>query len=239
MTMPIRRVEWTTLYNLLGNRRSEQYWVPGEHLSIIGPTQAGKTYLMLCLFPLRRYVTYYVAKAEDKTLKGLTGKKQGDNRFRKIGDYSYRHNWEYRILLWPESDQLEDEAKQQHVFYRALRQQFRERGWTIVVDEVAYFCDIKLGNVLANYWRRASSLKLSLMAATQRPAGVPLLMYSAPHHLFFFRFQDETDLKRIGGIGWINRQEIRETVSKLGRYEFLYIHTPSGYMAISKAEKNT
>jgi hypothetical protein len=235
--MAIKKIEWTELYVGLGNDKNSYFWRPGEHLSVIGPTQAGKTYLLLCLFPLRRYITYYVAKAEDPTLAGLTGKKQGDNRFIKIRDYADRKDWEYRIMLWPKSDKLEDEIHQQRIFYRALEQQFRERGWTVVVDEVAYFVDLRLGRTLSSYWRRGSSLKLSLVAATQRPSGVPLLMYEMPHHLFFFRFKGETDLKRIGGIGWLDRNEIREAVSRLQQYEFLYIHVPSGYMAISKARK--
>lgn len=233
----IQRIDWSNLYSQLGDRQSSIYWKPGEHLSIIGATQAGKTYLMLCLFPLRNYVTLYVSKAEDPTLKGLTAKKMGDERFTKLLDYSDRKKWEYRLLLWPKADRLEDEYNQQVVFYRALSQQFAERGWTIGVDEVAHFVDLKLDKALSSIWRRGSSLKVSLVGATQRPVGVPLLMYSMPHHLFFFRYGDERDLKTIGGIGWIDRQVIRETVSRLAQYEFLYIHTPSGYMAISKAEK--
>lgn len=232
MASNIPQIDWTELYSRFGDKKDQIYWRPGEHLSIIGPTQAGKTYLMLCLFPLRQYVTLYVSKAEDRTLNGL--QKDG---FRKIRDYSDRKKWDFRLLLWPKYDAPGDELTQQFVFWRALHQQFRERGWTVAVDEVAYFCDLKLDKQLASYWRQGSSLKLSLMGATQRPSGVPLLMYGMPHHLFFFRFQDETDLKRIGGIGWINRTAIRETVSRLGQYQFLYIHVPSGYMVISKAEK--
>jgi hypothetical protein len=233
----ITTLTWAELSKKLANRRDDIFWQPGEHLSIIGPTQAGKTYLMLCLFPLRQYITYYVAKAQDKTLNGLTSRKHGELRFNRIADYHDRQDWNYRVLLWPKADGLEDEHNQAVKFYYALSRQFRERGWTIAIDEIAHFVDIGLTKALAAYWRRGASLKLSLMAATQRPAGVPLLMYAMPHHLFFFRYRDETDLKRIGGIGYLDRKEIKSVVSNLERYQFLYIHVPTGFMCVSKAER--
>src|SRR4029078_3145042 len=121
----IPHLTWDQLSRRLADRRDDIFWEAGEHLSIIGPTQAGKTYLMLCLFPLRQYITYYVAKAQDKTLNGLTGKKYGDQRFRRIPDYHDRQDWQYRILLWPKADGLEDERNQAIKFYYALDRQFR------------------------------------------------------------------------------------------------------------------
>jgi hypothetical protein len=63
-------------------------------------------------------------------------------------------------------------------------------------------------------------------------------MYDMPHHLFFFRFGDENDLKRIGGIGYLESKQIRNTVARLEQYTFLYIHTPTGSMFVSKVEEN-
>jgi hypothetical protein len=62
------------------------------------------------------------------------------------------------------------------------------------------------------------------------------MAYDQATHLFFFRFQDENDLKRIGGIGWLDSRVIRETVSRLQRYDFLYINTVTGRKVISRYE---
>ena len=55
-------------------------------------------------------------------------------------------------------------------------------------------------------------------------------MYDQSSHLFFWRDNDETNLKRIGGIGWLQSKPIRETVAGLDPYQFLYIQTRTGDM---------
>jgi len=46
-------------------------WNPGEHLSVIAPTGAGKTTLVGGLLDLRRYVLALDPKGGDSTLSGL------------------------------------------------------------------------------------------------------------------------------------------------------------------------
>lgn len=233
--MAITETDWRKLYSRLSF--SDDRWVQGEHVSIIGPTGAGKSFLMKRLLPLRTWVTIYAAKAEDDTLDSLTSKKTPKSeRYVRITRWPASEN-DKRILLWPKYIYPGDEYKQQSIFYEALREQFAERSWTIAIDEVSYFVKpLRLENSLQAYWFQGRSLGLTLVAATQRPRGVPLLMYDMPTHLFFFRFNDENDLERIGGIGYLNRKEIRNTVARLERHQFLYIHVPTGTMLLSKAE---
>lgn len=226
----INRIEWSELTASLarGNRR----WQQGQHVSIIGSIGAGKTYLGLRLLMLHQYLVIFGSKPQDKELTTFARK----HSFSSIDKWP-PHITDERVIVWPKYRQPGDEAKQRIVFANAIGGIFYEGAWTLFVDEVFYWCDrLRLKDYLQAVWLQGRSLHLSLVAATQRPKGVPLTMYDQPTHLFFFRYNDKNDLDRIGNIGYLNRNDIRDAVARLDRYEFLYIHVPSGYMAISKAE---
>lgn len=224
----IPKIDWSSLYARLA--RGKHRWQQGEHVSIIGPTGAGKTFLGLRLLPLHPYTIILAAKAEDKTLKDY-GKREGYTTLRQWPP----NDWDDRSIIWPKYEQPGDEFKQRIVFVQAVNGIFAERNRTLFIDEVSYFTQtLKMERFLSAIWQQGRSLKLSFMAATQRPKGVPLLMYDQPHHLFFFRFGDENDLKRIGGIGWLESKAIRNTVARLERHEFLYIYVPDSEMYRSK-----
>lgn len=226
--MTIARIEWVDLYTRL--ERGKKRWKRGEHLSIIGPTGSGKTYLGLHLLPMRSYVAVLENKMADDTI----------TRYAKENDYEIikewpPSSWRDRCIVWPSYKQPGDEYKQRRVFVAAIGTIFSERIWTVFIDEVSYFTHtLKMEPYLKALWEQGRSIKISFMAATQRPKAVPMHMYDQPTHLFFFRFRDENDLKRIGGIGYLDRKEIQQEVAHLEKHEFLYIHIPSGYMAISR-----
>jgi hypothetical protein len=109
-------------------------------------------------------------------------------------------------------------------------------GWTVYVDEAYYFSKVlKFDDLLKIYWTQARSNDVTLVAATQRPRDVPLLMYDQATHLFFFRFRDKRDLDRLSEIGWLDGKQIKETVSTLNQHDFLYINNVTGEMCISRA----
>lgn len=228
--MAITRLQWHEIENRL--TRSSARWKQGEHISIIGPTGSGKTFLGLKLLPIRDYVSIFASKPRDDLLKSW-GKR---NRYTTIKEWPPSHI-DKRVILWPPYKGPKDKLKQAFVFQRAIHEQFHAGGWTMFVDEAFYWQMLGLSEELEAVWIQGRSIKLSLVAATQRPKGVPLLMYDQPSHLFFFRFSDENDLKRIGGIGWLDRKEIQQSVSRLERYEFLYIYVPNGEMMISRVEE--
>ncbi len=231
--MTIKTIDWNSLTARLA--KGSDRWHQGEHVSIIGPTGAGKTYLGLRLLPLHPYTIIFGAKAVDSTLTSYA-KEEGYTVIPRWPP----NDWDDRSVIWPKYKQPGDENKQRAIFAEAINAIFAERNRTLFIDEVSYFKNrLKLESYLLALWEQGRSLKLSFLAATQRPKGVPLQMYDMPHHLFFFRFGDENDLKRIGGIGYLESKNIRNTVARLERYEFLYIHTPTGSMFRSKVEENT
>jgi hypothetical protein len=209
-------------------------WHQGDHLSIIGPTNSGKTTLLLKLLYKRDYVTIIGTKPEDDTL----------SNFRKVHkEYQITPVWppaqaSYRNILWPKYTQPGDENKQRRAIDYALRSMFTDRGWCVVADEIWYLSNVlKLDGLLQSYYLQGRSIGLTLAGATQRPRGVPLEMYSQATHLFLFRTGDDYDRQRLGEIGMANTRLIRDTLETLPFRTFLYVNAATGEMCISRVQK--
>lgn len=199
-------------------------WRQGEHVSLIGPTRLGKTTLAFALAQQRRkWSCGLITKPRDSTFTAL-----GRNGWKIARDWPppplARH-----VLLWPRFRHPSDADNQARVFDTALGQMFTRGAWCVIADEIRYM-DKRLG--LAHwfelYWLQGSAMKLSLMALTQRPAHVPLEVYDQATHLFFFRDNDDANLKRIGGVGWLSSRTIREAVASLEGHDVLYVNARTG-----------
>lgn len=207
-------------------------WRQGEHLSLIGPTGGGKTTLALQLLPRREWVTVLATKPADPTL----------NKLRRQG-YKLIEKWPppaltQRVLLWPRFRGRRDMVPQRAAIAEALTEMFAAGGWCIFVDELSYLSQmLRLDTDLRLLWQQGRALNLTLVGATQRPAWVPLEMYSQATHLFFWRTTDRTDLGRIGGLGGIDPGLVRQRVSRLAPHETLYVNTRTGEMLVTKADR--
>lgn len=212
-------------------------WRQGEHVSYIGPTGSGKTTLALSLLDVRSYVVALATKPRDKTMDKLVR----STGWRKIASWEDRPpiigNGQ-RLVLWPSFRKPEDIHRQQYEIDRALRTIFTAGAWTIFADELFYLGkQLKLNPLLELIWTQGRSLDLSLVGGTQRPAHVPLLAYDQATHLFFWRDNDETNLRRIGGLGGLHSGAIRSTVAALPKHVALYVNTRTGEMFTTLAPK--
>lgn len=208
-------------------------WKQGEHVALIGPTGMGKTTLGLDLLELREYVTVIGTKPKDDTLAKFAKKK----RYTVVPTFPSQFDEDHpRLILWPRMKRFKDMGKQRQAIGHGLQTIFTQGSWAVFADEVSYISnDLKLEPFLKLIWQQGRSLGISLMAGTQRPAWVPVLIYDQSTHLFFWRDNDETNLRRIGGIGHLNAAEIRDTVARLPKYVFLYVNSRTGKMIVSKA----
>ena len=213
-------------------------WQQDEHVGLIGPTGTGKSNLTYQILPLRDYVTFFATKPRDDTLEKFS-RKAG---YVKIPDWPptkgrgpLKHELTAREMpkriLWPDAKQLHARVHQADVFYRAMTDIYAQGGWCIVWDEFWYMCQmLKLeteGRVLL---QQARSNKISFVMGAQRPSRIPLELFDQASHLFFSRDNDERNLERISGIGWLASDPIRYLVASLDRYEFLYVNTREGWM---------
>lgn len=210
-------------------------WDQGEHVTLIGPTGQGKTTLARHILPRRNYVVNFVTKKTDPLIQEF--KRDGYKVMKSWGDTP--HHTAPRVLLQPPFVKTEPrERVQREEFSLALDRAFDEESWTVYLDEVLYITgDLGLERKVKRLWHQGRSLGVSVVAGTQRPAMVPLLAYSQATHLFFWRNTDETDIKRLGGLGGMDNRLIREIVARLAKHEVLYLNTRTGELVRTKVRK--
>lgn len=232
----IPRVPWDEFVALMD-------WQQGEHVSLIGPTGQGKTTLALDLLRRKRsYNVLLAAKPKDRTLDGL--RRQGWQMARSWPPPRSRAPLTasgapqfHRVLLWPKFARLTDARHQAEVFRHALHEIFGAGGWCVFADDLNYLMKLGLREEFEAMWYQGRSIGLSLVASVQRPAWVPLLVYSQATHLFFWHTNDARDLKTISGLNGANDRTVKAVVEALPKHDVLYVNSRTGEQAITRVRR--
>lgn len=209
----------------------------GEHISIVGPTGSGKSVvgIELCKLiatrstpvakgsALRRptHVTVLGTKPKDETLSALH--QQG---WPIIKTWPPAYGEEH-CIVWPRSRKANPQQMQAKVFEVLLDEIYVEGGQTVFIDEAAYFerplpKGLGLSSTMENFWSNMRSNKVTVIAATQRPRHVSLLMWSENSWFFIFPPKDERDLVTVAQASG-RRYDVVNVVENLGGYEFLCV----------------
>lgn len=218
----------------------------GEHISIFASTGDGKTHLIRHgLLPhfQRDPVLILDVKRDRGTLSGIGKIIQGfptwdqrlKYRIRKHNSNKWKRDPEwYRLqppmYRWSEQPRQENREwrKARNAVGTAVDKVMHEGGWCLVADDVALITDtrqpsLNLAAPMRNVWKMGRDRPVTLIAATQQPAGAPSEMYDQPTHLFLGGSEDERRHERLAEIGG-NRKLLTETVNTLQEKEFLYVH---------------
>lgn len=201
-------------------------WSQGEHVLLSGPTGSGKTTMMQQLVERRSHVVIFVSKMKDPTFqkefKGwerLTDWPKGGPR-----------PWQRRILLWPKPGATLEETKQiqRDVFKRALNEIARQGNRCVVIDESLMMNDPKilgLGNEVGMLHYYGRSAGITMVDLTQRPAWIPVVIYSSVTHAYIAKTRDHNDIKRLSELGGMDSRQIGNNLSTLSdRHDFVYLN---------------
>jgi hypothetical protein len=211
-------------------------WKQNQHVGLIGPTDSGKSTLSYAILPMRKFVTFFATKPNDDVLESYARK----GGFKRITDWpptkgKYRRAFTAeempRRLLWPDATTLGSVGRQRVVFRKAFEDIYTQGGWCTVWDEFWMMTNIlDMEDEARIMLQQARSNDISFVMGAQRPSRIPLELFDQTTHLFFWRDNDEVNLKRVGGVGWLASGPIRAFVANLEPHQVLYINTRSGQM---------
>lgn len=219
-------------------------WRQNQHVGLIGPTDSGKSTLSFSILPMRKYVTFFATKPRDATLDVFATK----GGYKRIEDWPPRTRLHRvvtaeqmpRRLLWPDARSLNSGPRQAEVFRRAFADIYTSGGWCTVWDEFWMMCNmLGMEDEARIMLQQARSMDIAFVMGAQRPSRIPLEVFDQSSHLFFWRDNDEVNLKRIGGIGWLASGPIRSFVANLDPYQVLYINSRRGWMYRTTAPELT
>lgn len=130
--------------------------------------------------------------------------------------------------MWPKAPKASEAARHhRNVFLPLLDQIYAEGGQTVCIGEAAYFerplpSGLGMSGQLEQFWSTARSLKLTVVADTQRPRHVSRLMWSEPAWVFIFPLEDDDDLKRVAELSG-RKLDVYNIGKQLGGHEFLCV----------------
>ena len=227
-TPPTLDVEWGDFWAWF---RGE--WNQGEHITMVGPTGWGKTTLAIEILALRRYLVAFAVKGKDKTMEKMID----------TLDMERQQVWTpevaNRICLWPPIQGAERDfrLRQRAVFLDAMNRIFRSGAWCTYFDEVSYLSDtLKLDDELKFFLNQGRSSGISVVAATQRPAFIPLAFYDMATHLFLWKFNDHRNAQRVAELTGTAYARVKQEVMTLPKYQFIYINKDTGLRVRSTVE---
>lgn len=234
----------------------ENYWdyKQGDHVTLLGPTQCGKTTLaydlldqttskklpglVLVMKPRDATVTAWSKHVKYQTvaiwpppLYHRVDLKDLWSRFwHRTRDESVR-GW----TVWPKHtfDPEKDDKHLEAVFRAAILDSYKHGDRCVFGDEVYGLTkELHLERELSAVWSRGAAMGCGLWTASQRPYNVPLFAYSNAEHIFLAHDPDKRDRDRYGEIGGVDPKLVSNIVLNLRQYQFLYLRRSGPYMAV-------
>lgn len=229
---------------------------PGEHVSFLGPTRYGKTFLAY------QALDHAMAQNPELTVASLMPKPRDQAttawakqlNLRETPDWPPKKKWleskPRGYVLWPHHNpSLSAEENREQiagVMRKCLHQQYWKGNSITFADDVHIAAVLMgLNPELEQFWTAGGSNKAGVWSANQKPSGtlnsgsVSSFSYNAPTHLFLMRDPDVRNQRRLSEIGGIDPHELAGIVANLRMWnihgnnvsEVLYLDRRGPYYA--------
>lgn len=221
----------------------------GEHVTLIGRTQSGKTTLAFQLLDKVSSPDLPAIVLVMKPRDAVPAQWMDKLGYKRIAHWPpiTASRWDPRKprgwVLWPKLGNIrQDDATLRKEFDAALTDSYsnsakRSNGGRIIfADEVTGLTkDLGLEKELNSIWMRGSSMHLGLWAATQRPFYAPLYAFNGANHLFLHRDDDKRNVDRYREIGGVDPELVRQITMSMREHQFLYIRKTDHTMCVVDA----
>jgi hypothetical protein len=208
----------------------KEMWKPGDHLTVIAPTGAGKTTLVGGLLSLRRYALVLDPKGGDETLGGLKLPRldswPGEQKLSRMVADNNEKGRPSRYVVGPIVHRGTDLPKLVQALADALDGAFDMGGWTVYVDELQVLADRRLMNLsgkAAKLLVAARSKGVTFVSSFQAPSWVPSESIRQPTWIAVSYTRDTDTVNRLAEVLGRPKPEIRGALKGLDPFCWLII----------------
>jgi hypothetical protein len=205
-------------------------WQPGEHVSVIAPTGAGKTTLVGGLLDLRRYVLALDPKGGDSTLAGLGYERlttwPGEKKLAADVADNDEAGKPSRFIVGPRVQHRNDLPKLRETTRQALEGAFNMGGWTTYGDELQIMTDPRMMNLRGQVDEiliAARDKGLSFVSSYQAPSWVTPHAAKMSTWVAVSYTRDTDVVNRLAEVLGRPREEIRGALKGLDPFSWLIV----------------
>lgn len=204
-------------------------WRQGQHITMVGLTESGKTTLAKELLKKRDFVIMLATKRIDPIYHELEA--EGYVTVKSIDELEEKNKAleegeKGRFIFKPQIKGVgrADIAVQAEEFAKCLLFIYNTGNWTVFSDEIRYLTDnLKLRAEFEVLWLQGRTLGIAVVALTQRPVAIPLLAFDQAYYQFVFRVNHRDDVDTVADYAGQFKAEVQFTLPRMVKHEFLFI----------------
>lgn len=223
--------------------------LPGEHLLFAGPTQRGKTRLIMRLAKYNATEDYpwYVMLSKPRDPETERAARQLEFRTTavwppKASITDFTRDKPRGYVIKPKfGDLRQDRENVANVFRELIHDRYRkaavkgEKGLLVADDMPHKSIILGLDEEMTDITTMAGALDLGLAGAVQKPTSAgrtSLWLYGACEHAFIFSDPDRKNRQRYDEIGGLDPKLLERVTMEISPYQCVYVKRSGGYMCI-------
>ena len=207
----------------------KEWWQPGMHGAVVGPTGEGKTTLMKPILTHRKYVMALDAKGEDETLEKygyqrITDLPNGKLPKKIVKDI--QDGKPARLIIGGPADSDEADASLARLMKQALNMARQQGGWTLYADELQVLGDrgmMNLGKSIERMLVTYRAKKGTVITSFQAPSWVPQAAMRQISWATIMPTRDEDMIEKLARSFGRNRKELVAMVHELPPFHDLVV----------------